>query len=91
MGFSAFLKQLQTKKQKCQPRTAPDGAEVRGSDTFAFLFNCFKSSFSFAFCIFESMAEIQTHKSVSRADRRGERAKRADPLPSRAEKPKALR
>jgi len=37
------------------------------------------------------MAEIQTHKSVSRADRRGERAKRADPLPSRAEKPKALR
>lgn len=37
MGFSAFFKLPSTKKEKCQTRTAPDGAEVRGCDTFLFL------------------------------------------------------
>ena len=69
---SAFLKELQTEKQKSQPRTAPVGAEVRGSDFFAFLFNSFKISFCVAFCIFESMAEIQKQKKADCRNCRGE-------------------
>jgi hypothetical protein len=69
---SAFLKELQTEKQKCQSRARPVGREARLCDIFAFLFNCFKTSFCVAFCICEPMAKIQKQERASRVCHRGE-------------------